>query len=66
MNTNASSTIKTRATCLLASATLTALLLGSQLGLAQSYTRRADAVMAAKRTQPVAQQASPAAPRPRG
>jgi hypothetical protein len=66
MNTNASSMIKTRATCLLASATLTALLVGSQLGLAQSYTRQADAVMAAKRTQPVAQQTSPTVPRLRG
>jgi hypothetical protein len=66
MNTNSSSTIKTRATCLLASATLTALLVGSQLGLAQSYTRQADAVMAAKRAQPVAQQTSPAVPRVRG
>ena len=40
--------------------------MGSQLGLAQSYTRQADAVMAAKRAQPVAQQTSPAVPRVRG
>lgn len=48
------------------SATLTALLLGSQFGLAENYTRQADAVVAAKRAQPVAQQASPAARRLRG
>ena len=66
MDTNSSSRLKTRAACLLASATLTALLLGSQFGLAENYTRQADAVVAAKRAQPVAQQANPAVPRLRG
>ncbi len=51
-----------RATSLLASAAITALIVGSQLGMADGYTQKADAVLAAKNAQqPVAQQAAPAA-----
>lgn len=44
-----------RMACLLAAVLTTALLVGSQLGIADRYTGQADAVMAAKRsTVPVA------------
>jgi len=50
---------------LLASMAMTALLIGSQLGLADHYTTQADAMLAAKRSAPVAQAASAGVPAPR-
>jgi len=61
MNTRQSQSIATRAASLLASLAVTALTVGSQLGIADDYTRQADAVLAAKNAQqPVAQYAAPA------
>ena len=57
--------IAIRAVSLLASLAVTALIVGSQLVIADAYTRQADAVLAAKKAQqPVAQRAVPA-PQPR-
>jgi hypothetical protein len=57
--------IALRASSLLASAAVTALIVGSQLGIAHNYTQQADAVLAAKNAQrPVAQNpAASASPR---
>ena len=55
-----------RAASLLASLVVTAAIFGSQLGLADHYTRQADTALAAKRAaQPVAQQGNVTASRPR-
>jgi len=62
MNARQTQAFATRATSLLASLIVTALIVGSQLGIADGYTRQADAVLAAKNAQqPVAQHAAPAA-----
>lgn len=62
MNAPQSQAIVTRAASWLASLLVTTLIVGSQLGIADSYTKQADALLAAKKTpQPVAQQAAPAA-----
>lgn len=59
MNRSQSQAFATRAASLLASIAITALLVGSQLGIADRYTRQADAVLAAKQApQPVAQRAA--------
>ena len=56
-----SPSITTRAACLLASVVITTLIVGTQLGIAESYTDQADATLIAKRAQqPVAQQTTPA------
>ena len=61
MNSRQSQTIATRAASLLASAVVTALIVGSQLGIAESYTGQAGAALIAKQAQqPVAQQTAPA------
>ena len=65
MNARQTQAFATRATSLLASLIVTALIVGSQLGIADGYTRQADAVLAAKNAQqPVAQHAAHA-PQPR-
>lgn len=57
--------IAIRVVSLLASLAVTALIVGSQFVIADAYTRRADAVLAAKNAQqPVAQRTVPA-PQPR-
>ena len=61
MNSRQSPSITIRAASLLASVVVTALIVGSQLGIAESYTDQADATLIAKRAQqPVAQQTTPA------
>ena len=60
MYSRQSPSITTRAASLLASVVVTALIVGSQLGIAESYTQ-ADAALIAKQAQrPVAQQTAPA------
>jgi hypothetical protein len=56
----------TRIAALLAAVAMTTLTLGSQFGLAGHYSAEADAVMAAKRTAPVAQTTATAAPQRKG
>ena len=51
MNARHTRTITMRASSLLASAVVTALIIGSQLGIADSYTRQADALLAARDAQ---------------
>lgn len=64
MNISLIRTVAIRVTGLLASLALTALMIGSQLGIADGYTRHADAVLAAKKAQqPVAHYAASAARR---
>ena len=61
MNASQTQTIAIRAASLLASMAVTALILGSQLGIADGYTKQAAAALAAKSAlQPIAQQAAPA------
>lgn len=62
MNTRTIHLAITRAATLGAAATMTALVLASQLGLAGHYTAEADAVLAAKRAAPVALNTTVAAP----
>jgi len=50
-----------RIAALFAAVAITALVVGSQLGIAAGYAAKANAVLAAKRTAPVAQNAGPAA-----
>jgi hypothetical protein len=59
MCTPQSPRLATRITSLLASIAVTALIVGSQLGIADHYTQRADAMLAAKTSQqPIAQRAA--------
>jgi hypothetical protein len=51
MNPRQTQTITMRISCLLASAVVTALIVGSQLGIADGYTQQADAVLAARNAQ---------------
>ena len=53
-----------RAACLLASVAITTLVVGSQLGIAHGYSEQANALIAAQRSQPMAQKV-PAAAAPR-
>ena len=65
MNTRQSPAIIARTTSLLASLAVTAVIIGSQLIIADHYTRQADALLAAKHAQqPVALQPA-AMPQPR-
>jgi len=65
MNKRQTQVVATRVASLLASAAVTALVIGSQLGIADGYTRQADALLAAKNAQqPVAQHAASAPKRP--
>ncbi len=55
-----------RLSSLLAAVVITAVLVGSQFGIAEGYTAMADVNLAAKRSNAIAQQAAaPAARRPR-
>ena len=61
MNSRQSPSITIRAASLLASVVVTALIVGSQLGIAESYTDQTDAILIAKQAlPPVAQQTAPA------
>ena len=51
MNARQTQAIAIRAASLLASLAATALIVGSQLGIADGYTQQADAVLAAKNLQ---------------
>ena len=60
MNSHQPQSIATRAASLLASAVVTALIVGSQLGIAESYAGQAEATLIAKQAQqPVVQQTAP-------
>lgn len=62
MNAPETQAVATRAVSLLASWAITALIVGSQLGIADGYTQQADAMLATKNAQqPIAQQAAPTA-----
>jgi hypothetical protein len=56
----------TRITCLFAAALMTALIVGGQLGIASNYTAEADALLAARHSTAVAQNADAAAPQTPG
>lgn len=62
MNARRTPTFAIRATSLLASAAITALIVGSQLGIANGYTQEADALLAASNAQPPVAQGAAAFP----
>ncbi len=63
---NTRTTTATRIGAAFAAVMMTTLILGSQLGLAGHYTAEADAVLAAKRAAPVAQNTAGSATRQSG
>lgn len=65
MNARQTQAIAIRAASLLASMAVTAFLVGSQLGIADGYTRQADAMLAAKNAQQSVAQHTASAPRGR-
>ena len=65
MNASQTPTFATRAASLLASAAITALIVASQLGIADGYTQQADALLAARHAQPPVAQNTAASAQPR-